>query len=254
MPAGKSGENASPPAPAGVAARRPISSARQLLQQRRNAAPAAARSARGFTLIELVMTLTVLAILSLGVIPLIKASVRRQREQQLREALQQMRRAIDDFHRDTVGMQCGGAAAAPVAPPAGGGAPGPPAAAYIDPRSRVMIADCTMFGVDNVERYPPDLETLVKGVSVTPRTAAAGAPLGSGPSGPSATENGVLATKKKIYLREIPVDPMTGKREWDLRSTYDAKDAGSWGGENVFDVRSKSNDQALNGEEKYSEW
>ena len=61
-------------------------------------------SARGFTLIELVMTITVMTILTLGVIPLMKISVRRQKEQQLRDSLRQMRIAIDEFHRDTVGM------------------------------------------------------------------------------------------------------------------------------------------------------
>ena len=55
------------------------------------------------------------------------------------------------------------------------------------------------------------------------------------------------------YMREVPVDPMTGKNDWELRSSYDASDAGSWGGENVFDVRSKSKAKALNGEQ-YSDW
>ncbi|PYS43883.1 MAG: general secretion pathway protein GspG, partial [Acidobacteria bacterium] len=57
----------------------------------------------------------------------------------------------------------------------------------------------------------------------------------------------------KVYLRQIPIDPMTGKAEWDLRSCYDPADATSWGGENVFDVHSKSRGTALNGE-KYSDW
>src|ERR671913_15301 len=61
-------------------------------------------SARGFTLIELVMTITVMTILTLGVIPLMQISVRRQKEQQLRDSLRQMRIAIDEFRRDTVGM------------------------------------------------------------------------------------------------------------------------------------------------------
>src|SRR5215470_10558043 len=65
-------------------------------------------TADGFSLIELVITVTVLTILTLGVMPLVKVAVRRQREQQLREALRQMRTAIDEFHRDTVGMVCTG--------------------------------------------------------------------------------------------------------------------------------------------------
>lgn len=62
----------------------------------------------GFTLIELVITITVLTILTLGVVPLLKISVKRQREQQLRLVLREMRTAIDDFHRDTIDMQCTG--------------------------------------------------------------------------------------------------------------------------------------------------
>src|SRR5207253_10491858 len=68
--------------------------------------------ARGFTLIELVMTLSILTILTLGVIPLVKLSVKRQREERLRETLREMRAAIDQFHRDTIGMQCAGAGGA----------------------------------------------------------------------------------------------------------------------------------------------
>ena len=198
----------------------------------------------GFTLIELVMTITIMTILTLGVMPLVKVSVKRQREQQLRDALRQMRIAIDEFHRDTVGMICTGS----VTPPQPGQAPPPP----IDPRSRVAISDCTIFGVDNPDRFPPDLETLVTGVNVTPRGGDMG---GRGVRGVDATAvgNPELSTKKKVYLRAIPVDPMTGKAEWDLRSCYDTSDAGSWGGENVFDVRSKSRETALNGE-KYSDW
>ena len=59
--------------------------------------------------------------------------------------------------------------------------------------------------------------------------------------------------KTKVYLRQIPIDPMTGKADWDFRSCYDPADSTSWGGENVFDVHSKSNGKALNGE-KYSDW
>src|SRR5881227_2689829 len=56
----------------------------------------------GFSLIELVITVTVLAILTLGVVPLVQVSVKRQKEVQLREALREMREAIDQFHREAV--------------------------------------------------------------------------------------------------------------------------------------------------------
>lgn len=193
----------------------------------------------GFTLIELVITITVLTILTMGVVPLLKLSVKRQKEQQLHDTLRQMRTAIDEFHRDTVGMTCTGAPGAP--PPPG----------FIDPRSKVVISDCTIFGVDNPDRYPPSLETLMDGVNVIPRGGIGG---GRGEKDVDATKvGGQLSTKKKVYLRNIPIDPMTGKADWEFRSCYDSANSGSWGGENVFDVRSKSNDKALNGE-KYSDW
>ncbi len=57
----------------------------------------------------------------------------------------------------------------------------------------------------------------------------------------------------KVYLRELPVDPMTGEADWQLRSSYQTKDDGSWDEVNVFDARSSSDAEALNGE-KYSDW
>jgi general secretion pathway protein G len=75
--------------------------------------------------------------------------------------------------------------------------------------------------------YPPDLETLVNGVDIQ--------------------------GKKFKFLRRIPVDPMTGKAEWGLRSMQDDANSTSWGGQSVFDVYSKSTGTALDGT-KYSEW
>lgn len=202
-----------------------------------------AKGRRGFTLIELVITITVLSILTLGVVPLLKLSVKRQKEQQLHDALRQMRSAIDEFHRDTVGIDCSGATA--INQQQQQQQPG-----YIDPRSKVKISDCTIFGVDNPDRYPPDLPTLVEGVNVVARGGLGG----YGDRNVDASKvGGELATKKKVYLRGIPIDPMTGEADWEFRSCYDSTDSGSWGGENVFDVRSKSKETALNGE-KYSDW
>ena len=194
---------------------------------------------------ELVITITVLTIMTMGVLPLVKVAVKRQKEQQLRETLRQIRTAIDEFHRDTIGMVCTG-----VALTAQQQAQQQQQGGVLDPRSKVVISDCTIFGVDNPDHYPPDLETLVNGVNVLPR----GGTGGRGQAGVNATEVGAqLSTKQKVYLRGLPIDPMTGKAEWELRSAYDSHDAGSWGGENVFDVRSKSKDTALNGE-RYSDW
>ena len=206
----------------------------------------------GFSLIELVITVTVLTILTLGAIPLVKVSVRRQREQQLRDTLRQLRSAIDEFHRDTVGLNCAAAGIQGGGGLSGGGGQiQQQQVGTIDPRSKVVISDCTIFGVDNPDHYPPDLDTLVNGVNVMPR--GIGPAGGAGVQGVDATKVGQLSTKQKVYLRAIPIDPITGKAEWDIRSSYDAADSNSWGGENVFDVRSKSKETALNGE-KYSDW
>ena len=217
------------------------------------------RAQGGWTLIELVITMTVLAILSVGVIPMVKTAVKRHREQQLRESLREMREAIKEFRRDALnspyldavpGLVPGGQVGGQV--PGGQVGAGQQPTVTTDPRSKMAIADKTLFGVDNPDRYPPTLETLVEGVSVAARVQ----PLpGAGTDGklPELGSGAVLATKKKIYLRKIPVDPMTGKAEWGMRSCYDSPDAGSWGGENVFDVYSKSQETALNGQ-KYSDW
>jgi general secretion pathway protein G len=80
------------------------------------------------------------------------------------------------------------------------------------------------------EGYPPDLDTLVQGVNT-----------------------GTSGTDKKRYLRRIPVDPMTGTKDWGMRSIQDDADSTSWGGGNVFDVYTKSQALALDGT-KYSDW
>ncbi|MBI2816471.1 MAG: type II secretion system protein [Acidobacteria bacterium] len=92
-------------------------------------------------------------------------------------------------------------------------------------------ADRGMFQVKvDTEGYPPDLQTLVDGVKTT------GA-----------------AEKKLKFLRRIPMDPMTHSTDWGLRSYQDDPDSPSFGGQNVFDVYTKSQDSALDGT-KYSEW
>lgn len=224
---------------------RRVTLSRSILARLSAMTPGSRTNQIGFTLIELVITITVLTILTMGVVPLIKLSVKRQKEQQLHDTLRQIRTAIDEFHRDTVGMVCTGTVN--------------PAQqqqqqqqGFVDPRSKVVISDCTIFGVDNPDRYPPDLQTLVDGVNVIPR---GGNPMGAGDPRVKATDvgNPELATKKKVYLRGIPIDPVTGKDDWEIRSCYDSADSGSWGGENLFDVRSKSKETALNGD-KYSDW
>ncbi|MDX6496917.1 MAG: ral secretion pathway protein [Blastocatellia bacterium] len=215
---------------------------------------------RGFSLIELVITITVLAILTLGTIPLVQVAVKRQKEQELREALRTMREAIDQFHREAL---AGAQAQANQQQPVAGQNPQPnqqpnqppnPGNIFSDPRVRVYITDQTIFTAENIDRYPPDLDTLVKGVSVLPITTGALNRRGNAnvTALDAATEESTIP-KTKIYLRGIPRDPMTGEKDWDFRSCYDTADSTSWGGENVFDVHSKSKGTSLNGE-KYSDW
>jgi general secretion pathway protein G len=78
--------------------------------------------------------------------------------------------------------------------------------------------------------YPAELELLVEGVEVVGQV-----------------------DKKLKLLRRIPLDPMTGEREWGLRSYQDEPDATSWGGEDVYDVYSLSGGVGLNGV-PYREW
>ena len=80
------------------------------------------------------------------------------------------------------------------------------------------------------EGYPPDMETLVNGVDMVGQV-----------------------DKKFKFLRRIPRDPMTNSDEWGLRSMQDDPQSMSWGGENLFDVYTKSQDTALDGSQ-YADW
>ena len=210
----------------------------------------------GFTLLELIITLFVLSILVMGTIPLTQNAARRQKELRLRESLRVIRNAIDEFRRDTVGA-CPQGSLTTTNPAANRNSIAAVASAQntaADPRSRVVIDDCKIFDTENLDRYPPSLELLVEGVSVKARGLNLAQNNGAF-SDKNATDinNNEETEHKKVYLREIPVDPMTGKTDWKLRSVYQDGDAESWDDINVFDVSSSSDDEALNGE-KYSDW
>jgi general secretion pathway protein G len=143
----------------------------------------------GLTLIELIVATTILLILSGMAVPLARVTIKRQKEKDLRAALWQLRDGIDRY-KDA--------------------------------------ADRGAFQIKvGSEGYPPDLETLVKGVDV--------------------------GGKKLKFLRRIPTDPMTGGTDWGLRSMQDDPNSDSWGGDNVFDVYTKSDGTALDGT-KYKDW
>ena len=203
----------------------------------------------GYSLIELVITLGVLAILVMGTIPIAQNSVKRQKELKLRESLRMMRQAIDEFKRDTYGACPQGAVTSTNPIPA----PNQPQNVPVDPRSRVIIDDCKIFETDNIDRYPPTLEILAEGVRVKPRGINLRGGSGLRDGSPQATEINEEKEIIKVYLREIPVDPMTGEKDWKIRSSYQSADSDNWDDINVFDVRSASEEEALNGE-KYSDW
>jgi len=150
------------------------------------------QKALGFTLIELIVTVFIISILVGVAVPLARNSIRRDREIALREALRDIRTAIDK---------------------------------YKDASDRGAIP----VKVDT-DGYPEKLQVLVEGVDL----------------------NGTVGKKLKL-LRRVPVDPMTNTTEWGLRSVQDDPKNNSWGGQDVFDVYTKSQGTALDGT-KYKDW
>lgn len=100
---------------------------------------------------------------------------------------------------------------------------------YKDAADQNMLA-ATEVKMGN-EGYPPTLEVLVEGVRAA----------------------GDATDRKLKFLRRIPVDPITGAKEWGMRSYQDRPDAKSWGGQNVYDVFTTSDGTALDGS-KYKDW
>jgi general secretion pathway protein G len=147
---------------------------------------------QGFTVVELAIVAAMIAILTAMVVPVAKYTLKRQNEIELRYQLRLMRDAIDTYKRDS---------------------------------------DLGLIPVQiGSEGYPPDLKTLVEGVTLV----------------------GQLDKKKK-YMRRIPIDPMTRKEEWGMRSFQDDPDTLSWGGQNVYDVFTLSDGRAIDGTD-YKSW
>ncbi|PYT80380.1 MAG: general secretion pathway protein GspG [Acidobacteria bacterium] len=143
-------------------------------------------------MLELIIASSILLILASAAMPVVRVTIVRTREAQLHKALREIRNAIDRY-KD--------------------------------------YADRNLIRVEaGSEGYPPDLDTLVKGVLIGPGS-----------------------DRKVRFLRRIPVDPMTGRAEWNLQSIQDDPDSTSWGGGNVFDVHSKSQGTALDGT-RYADW
>jgi general secretion pathway protein G len=148
---------------------------------------------KGLTLVELIVAFTILLTLSAMALPMARYKVRREKEQQLRYALKEIRTAIDK---------------------------------YKDMAEQNQLGQVKM----GTENYPETLEILVEGVKVP---------------GPQ--------DKKIRFLRKLPVDPFTGTTDWGKRSVQDDPKSMSWGGQNVFDIYSKTMEKAPDGT-PYSEW
>lgn len=146
----------------------------------------------GMTLLELIVACSIIVTLATMAVPVAKMTVRHRKEELLRYDLRHMRDAIDRY-KD------------------------------LSDRNLIQVKAGT-------EGYPPDLDTLVKGVQ-----------LGGAPD------------RHIRFLREIPVDPMTGTKDWGLRSVQDDPDSNSWGGQDIFDVYTHSMGEAMDGT-KYSDW
>jgi general secretion pathway protein G len=146
----------------------------------------------GFTVVELAVVAAMIAILTAMVVPVARYTVKRQDEIELRYELRLMRDAIDKYKQySDLGL---------IAPQIG------------------------------TEGYPPEIKTLVEGVTLV----------------------GQLDKKQK-FLRRVPIDPMTRKDEWGLRSFQDEPDSFAWGGQNVYDVFSLSEGRAIDGT-NYKDW
>lgn len=149
----------------------------------------------GLTLVELIVVLAVLSILAAAALPFAEVTIQRSNEYELKQALREIRMAIDEFHSD-----------------------------WLNGRISQASDAASEYG------YPVSLEVLVQGVEL---------------SG--------VSTSRRYYLRRIPYDPFADKmkppeEQWVLRSYSDAPDSIiNWGGEDVYDVYSSSQQEALDG-------
>lgn len=166
---------------------------------------------RGVTLLELMVTITILLVLASVALPLSKQTGKRVQELELRRDLRTMRSAIDEFRRDWA--RDGDLLTGPLCV-----------------KNKVTCKEVT-----GVTGYPKTLQTLL-GVALTGAEGAA-------------REAGSV----RRYLRQIPLDPLTGSTDWGLRCYQDPPDVSGWCGEDIFDVFSKSPDLALD-QSRYRDW
>ncbi len=164
----------------------------------------------GVTLLELLVTLTIVMILASVAMPLSRLSAKRTHDLELHQQLRSMRAAIDTFKLE---WNCDGEIlVGPVC----------------------MKNKLTCKEVTSVYGYPKSVEMLL-GIKLT---------------GEEATVRG--ATTRR-YLRNLPLNPLTGKADWVFRCYKDAPNASSWCGDDVYDVTTPSQETGLDGT-KYRDW
>ena len=154
----------------------------------------------GFTLLEIIIVIAILSVLTAATIPLVRNTVKRDRESELRLALREIRQAIDRYRVYHVNSN----------------------------GTAIPIELKTQSG------YPKDLNVLVEGFIPANVVGTSG--------------------NRVRFLRRLPVDPMTGEKDWGVRAYKDDTDSdSSSGGEDVWDVFTKSDQKALNGT-NYRDW
>ncbi len=184
---------------------------------------------RGFTLVELMVVVAIMAVLASSAMPLQELIVKREKEKELRVALRQIRSAIDAYKQ-----------------------------AVDDGRIEVK---------EDESGYPPSLDDLYMGVPDIKATGSGGGTgttaTTSETTGTSGT-SGTSGTKYIYFLRRLPRDPTF--KDLDVAGVVTTSAADTWGkrsyestpenpqeGKDVFDVYSLSESTALNGT-MYKDW
>ncbi len=224
----------------------------------RSIAPRAGNA--GLTLIELVVAFSLMLILSTMALPVARVKVQREKERRLRTALVEIRQAVDRY-KD-------------MADQGRLGEIDPDNHGY--PRSLDALVDGVAVAEEAGGLPMSGAATSAQGIGLGSSRALGTRPNpmgGIGSLGSSGSQIGAGGTSSGAFdrlvedplapddgkpesirfLRSIPVDPMTGRREWGLLSVSDNPDGRSWSGRNVFDVYSLSAGIALDGT-RYSEW
>lgn len=149
---------------------------------------------RGFTLIEMIIVVVIIAVLAAVAVPMMETSIKREKEIELRRNLRILRSALDEYKK--------------------------------------FVEENKIKKDKETYNYPEELDELVEGLEYKDKKGD---------------------EQLKKFLRKIPIDPMTNSFEWGLRSYQDDRDESSWGGENIWDIYTKSERMAMDGT-YYKEW